>query len=145
MGYHFLNLDPAPDLQQAEISLLRAVEIDNSQAIAFVNLAQLYDLMGEPEKVIQMYRLAAICEPGNFRVPEFEIRHIDIKNTMDDFQGFHAVIPAGIVDKGHGQPVFRGCFYTTKNLRNNMGRGNKIYIMAPHFLQEKHDAGQLIV
>jgi tetratricopeptide (TPR) repeat protein len=65
MGYHFLNLD-APELQQAETSLLRAVEIDNSQAIAYVNLAQLYDMQSEPDKVMQMYRLASECEPDNF-------------------------------------------------------------------------------
>ncbi len=67
LGYHFLNLEPQPELQQAETSLLRAVEVDNSQAIAFVNLAKHYDIKGEPDKVIEMYRLAAVCEPGNFR------------------------------------------------------------------------------
>ena len=48
-----------------------------------------------------VFRLAEVG--GHPRVPEFEIRHIDVHHPVQQAQGLHRVVAAGIVNQGQVQ------------------------------------------
>jgi tetratricopeptide (TPR) repeat protein/peroxiredoxin len=104
LGFNYLNSD-VPDPVKAEQEFLKAIAIDNSISAAFVNLAQLYEHQGDNAKMLQMYRLASICEPDEFSYvtpiirmqlatnPDMAIQTVQdfLKNNPNDFDAMNTL------------------------------------------------------
>ena len=94
-----------------------------------------------PLRVIR--RLGKAC--CLFRIPELEIRHIDINNTIQQPQCIHTIVTAGVVNNGNQKPIVNGMRQGSQNLGHNVGRGHEIDIMAALFLEVYHHCSELLV
>jgi hypothetical protein len=82
---------------------------------------------------------------SNLGIPEFKIGHVDIENVFDKLQRLDAVITAAVVNQGHPKAIFNGKDKRFKDLWYDMGRRDKIDVMAAHLLQLIHHCSQLHV
>jgi hypothetical protein len=73
----------------------------------------------------------------------FKIRHVDIKDSIQEFQSFERIIPSGVVNKGDGKPFFYGEGEGFQDLRDIMSRSDKIDIVAAQPLKLNHHPAQL--
>ncbi len=79
---------------------------------------------------------------SNLRVPEFVIRHVNVDNTFQAFQGVYPVVAAGVVDERDFQSLFNSDFQSREDLWYYMGRGDEIDVVTACMLKADHHAGQ---
>ena len=65
----------------------------------------------------------------------FEVRHIDVEDSVEEPQGFDRVVAARVVDQGHGQALFNGQGEGLQDLGGKMRRADKVEVMAADLLQ----------
>jgi tetratricopeptide (TPR) repeat protein len=65
LGFYYSNLVKKPDYEKAIKYFHKAINIDNSNPAAFLNLAEIYEKQGNINKAGEMYELLLKCVPEN--------------------------------------------------------------------------------
>jgi len=73
----------------------------------------------------------------------FKVRHVNIEDSIQEFQSLERIIPPGVVNKGNGKPFLYGEGEGFQDLRDIMSRGDKIDIVAAQPLKLNHHHAQL--
>ncbi len=76
--------------------------------------------------------------------PIFDIRHVDIHNTLKQFQGSNILVTAAIIHNRQSQTLLSSNSHGLNKMRRVMGRSNKINIVAADTLEPEHAVCQLL-
>ena len=76
------------------------------------------------------------------RVPEFEIRHVDVDQTVHPLNAFGTIIGRSVVDQRQPQTAFDGNHERFKDLRHYMLGRDEVDVVAADFLKVEHDASE---
>src|SRR3990170_4780157 len=79
-------------------------------------------------------------KPAHLPVPELEVRHVDVHDVVEQTQGVHRVVGAGVVDDRETQSQFNCNGQRLQDLRHDVLRGNEVDVVAPLVLEEEHHA-----
>src|SRR3990172_9603516 len=82
-------------------------------------------------------------KPAHLPVPELEVRHVDIHDAVEQTQGVHRVVGAGVVDNGKTQSQFNCNGQRLQDLRHDVLRGNEVDVVASLILEEEHHSGEV--
>jgi len=92
--------------------------------------------------------LAIIRRPAETRrpafLPELEIRHVDIKDAIQNFDRIGAVIATGIVNERNIQSLPDGNDEGLQYLGDHMARRDEVDVVASQFHETQHHGGQAL-
>ena len=71
---------------------------------------------------------------GQVPVPEFEVGHVDIDDTIEEAERVKRIISAGVIDEGQAQSLVGREVQCFQNVGHHVGRGHEINIVASLFL-----------
>jgi hypothetical protein len=69
---------------------------------------------------------------------------IDVNDSIEEPEGFHVLVAAGVIDKGKAQSSRYGEEQGLHHGRHLVGGGNEIDIMGSLLLEAKHSFGKLL-
>ena len=72
-------------------------------------------------------------------IPEFEVRHVNVYDSLHPLDAFEAVVGRGVIDERQTQTVLDGAYQRFKNLRNDVLGRDKVDVVAADPLQIEHD------
>src|SRR4030095_4774585 len=76
-------------------------------------------------------------------VPKFEIRHVDIHQTVHELYAFDTVVRRSVVDEGQTQTALDGNHKRFQDLRNDVLGCDKVDVVTTDPLQIEHDLRKL--
>ena len=81
--------------------------------------------------------------PAMFRVPQLEIRHVNVHEPVHKSNTLQAVIGGGIVDERHTQSMLHGYCQCLEDLGHNVFGRDKINVVATDRLEIEHHMREL--